>query len=109
MHLVHKISRLTDAHQGASRVDILHPAVHFLIRPECEVEEFVLRLQLDAKRLQVDALNVDDLLKRADESGRGGLLLVNAWTDADGEGGKAQSEERRTTHQFGLRIFFWER
>ena len=71
MDLMNKVGRLRYAHQWTSGIDILHPPVYFLVRPECKVYQFLLRFQLHAEGLEVDSLNIDDISQVADEGGGG--------------------------------------
>jgi hypothetical protein len=57
--LVDEVGGLGYAHEGAARVDILHPAIHLFIGPEGKVNQLLLGFQLYAEWLEVDTLDID--------------------------------------------------
>jgi hypothetical protein len=62
---MHKVGRLAHTHQWRARVYIFHPGIHLFIGPERQIPQLFFRLNFEAERLEIDALDIFDLLKVA--------------------------------------------
>ena len=61
VHFVHKVCRVADTHEGATRVDVVLPSVEFLVALERKVHTLVFGFKQEAVRLEVRALDVGDV------------------------------------------------